>query len=105
MKPFTANARDAGLALIGRVNRLMLGGAIALTGGLSVAAAKSFHGHQRRAVAVSPPSSRAGSSTAAPSNSGSASSGAGLQAPAQMPAPVQQVPAPVQQAPVVSGGS
>jgi hypothetical protein len=101
MKPFTVNARDYGLALIRRVNRLMLGGAVALAGLFSVAAAKSFHGHQHRATAAIPSTTR----SSAPADSGAASSGSGLQAPAQLPAPVQQVPAPVQQAPVVSGGS
>jgi hypothetical protein len=108
MKPFTVNARDRGLALITRINRIMLGAAVALAGLLSVAAAKSFHGHQRRAaatVSTPAPSTSSGSTSTGSGAGNTGNTGGGLQAPAQMPSSVQQVPAPVQQAPVVSGGS
>ncbi len=40
-------ARDRGLALLSRINRWVIAGAVGLSGVLSVAAANGFHGRQR----------------------------------------------------------
>jgi hypothetical protein len=88
------NTRDAALALVTRINRWFIGGAIVLSGAISLAAARSFHGHTSAASAAS------ASAQSSASSSGSSSSGSGLQQPAQAPSPAQSSPAPV-----VSGGS
>ena len=44
MNPTAANARDAGLRLISKLNRWTIAGAVALAGMISIAAEKSFHG-------------------------------------------------------------
>jgi hypothetical protein len=91
------NARDAGLDLIARINRWFVAGAVVLTGAVSVAAARSFHGHSSGAAATQ----SAGSGSSSTSSGGSStSSGGSLQQPSQ--APSTSSPAP---APVVSGGS
>jgi hypothetical protein len=97
VRPRAINSRDAGLALISRINRWFVAGAVVLTGAISLAAARSFHGHSTAST----------SSTSAPaqssgSGSSSSSSGSGLQQPTSSPSP-----APAQSAPaaVVSGGS
>jgi hypothetical protein len=88
------NARDAGLDLIGRINRWMVAGAVVVTGAVSVAAAKSFHGH-----------STTGSASTATQSSGSAgsssNSGSGLQQPPSAPSVAGPASAPV----ISSGGS
>ena len=95
-----ATTRDAGLALIGRINRWMIAGAVALSGMISLVAARSFHGHTTSSSsAVSQPSSSGGSSSSAGDSS---SSGGGLSQPSQPPSSSS---APSAQAPVVSGGS
>ncbi|HUE25675.1 MAG TPA: hypothetical protein VMP89_02800 [Solirubrobacteraceae bacterium] len=93
------NTRDAGLALISRINRWMIAGAVAFSGVISLVAARSFHGHTVSAVSQPAQSSSAGSGS---SSSGSSSSGSGLSQPSQAPAPAPAQSAP---APVVSGGS
>ena len=98
-------ARDRGLALISRINRWMIAGAVGLTGLISLIASQSFHGRTLTSRPVSAGSSSAGSS--ASSASGGTSQGSGsasaIQQPAQSPSPA---PAPVTpSAPVVSGGS
>ncbi len=99
MRPSATSARDAGLALISRVNRWMIAGAVAATGVISVAAAKSFHGHTVATGNTASQSAPASSSSSrgAASNSGSGSS---LQTPSQAPAASA-----ASSAPVVSGGS
>jgi hypothetical protein len=88
-----ATTRDAGLALIRRINHWMIAGAIALSGVISLVAARSFHG---RTVATS---STAPSQASGPSSS--SVGGGALQQPSGAPssAPAQSAPA------VVSGGS
>ena len=73
--------RDRGVALISRINRWMVAGAIGLSGVLSLAAANAFKGHPR--PAQSQPSTVA-SGAAQPQSSGSGNS---LGQPAQAPAP------------------
>lgn len=90
------NARDGGLETIRRINRWMIAGAIGLSGVVSVAAAKSFHGHT---TAQSQPAQTQTSSTPAPSSSSPSDDGSSLQPPTQAPAP-----APVPQGPAVSSG-
>jgi len=102
MTPRAITARDAGLNLIARINRWMIAGAVALSGLISVAAARSFHGRAATsASATSQPSQPSSSSTGSDSSS-SSSDGSGIQQPPQTPsaAPAQSAPAPV-----VSGGS
>ena len=90
-------ARDAGLALVSRVTRWMVAGAVGLAALISLIAAHSFHGRTL-------PS--AGSAGSTPSGSSEASTGSGsgagggLAQPQQAPAPAQSAPSPV-----VSGGS
>jgi hypothetical protein len=99
------NARDRGVALISRINRWMIAGAVALTGVVSLVASQSFHGHTV--------SSTSGSSSSSATGSGSSSSaGAGVVSPSnsggsiQQPAQAPSVPTPaIPSAPVVSGGS
>lgn len=97
------NARDRGLALISRINRWMIAGAVALTGLVSLVASHSFHGRTLSSSAASSGSSSgsSGSSSSAGSTSSSNSAGS-IQQPSQAPAPAQ---VPVAPAPVVSGGS
>ncbi len=89
----STDVRDRGLALISRLNRWMIAGAVALTGAISILAKESFHG---RTLSSSGSVSQSSSSSSASSSSGS------IQQPAQAPS---SVPAPVAPAPVVSGGS
>jgi hypothetical protein len=124
--PPAVSARDAGLALIARINRWLIAGAITLTGVISIAAAKAFHGRTvSTSAATSAPSQPAsqsqpstssntgsgntgsgntgsgntGSGNTGSGNTGSGNTGSGLQQPASAPAPA---PAP---SPAVSGGS
>ena len=101
-------ARDTGLDLIQRVNRWIIVGAVICTGGVSVAAARAFHGRTvtggggTAANAVTP----AGASNSSPQSQSAASSNAnGLQSPTQTPAPAQTAPVHPGLSPVVSGGS
>jgi hypothetical protein len=94
----TVNARDAGFALIGRINRWLIAGAVVLSGAISVAAAKSVHGHSTTPASSAAHSSSASSASSSPGTASSSSSG--LQQPAQAPSQAPSSPAPV-----VSGGS
>lgn len=95
--------RDRGFALVGRLNRWLIAGAIALSGGLSVAAANAFHGRTRGQRAAAAVSHNSSSSTGPSSNSSgrASNSGGGLQAPAQAPSSSPAAPS----GGVVSGGS
>ncbi len=110
--------RDRGFALVGRLNRWLAAGAVALAGGLSIAAANAFHGHTRgqstsNAVSHSSASSNNSASNSSSNSTGGSSSGGdgggsssssgggGLQPPAQAPS---SAPAPSGGG-VVSGGS
>jgi hypothetical protein len=84
-------ARDAGLALVSRINRWLIAGAVTLTAVFSAFAAHTFRGH---GVAL------AGTGVTHHSHRRDDEPGGGLQHPAQAPAPAQPSPAPV-----VSGGS
>ena len=87
--------RDAGLALISRLNRWLLAAAVGFSGLVSLVAAHAFHGRT-----VSTGASSAGvSSTRQGSRPASAGSGS-LQPPAQAPAA-----SPASPTPAVSGGS
>ncbi len=100
----SVTTRDAGLALISRINRWMVAGAVASAGVISLVAARSFHGHtvSSSASAVSQPAQSSSSGASGSSSSGSSSSGGGLGQPAQAPGSGSAQSAP---APVVSGGS
>ncbi len=100
MSPRAVTARDAGLNLIARINRWMIAGAVALSGLISVAAARSFHG--RTTTPTGAATSQPSSSSSSSSGSSSSSDGSGIQPPPQAPASAPAQPAP---APVVSGGS
>jgi hypothetical protein len=92
------STRDAGLALISRVTRWLIAGAVALSGFISIAAANAFHGHTvsaRSAPASNSATIGQAHSQPPPVNDQS------LQQPEAAPAPS---PAPTP-APVVSGGS
>jgi hypothetical protein len=96
-----ARAREAGLELIRRINRWLIGAAVAAAGLLSLLAAQAFRGHTISTGAAASGSSASQStspSTGTPSSSNAG--GSGPQAPAQAPAPAPAAPAPV-----VSGGS
>ena len=98
MAPRATNARDAGLTLIRRINRWMIASAIALSGIVSVAAAKGFNGRSTT-TSTQTTQSQSTPSPAPSSSSPSDNSGSGLQQPAQAPAP-----APAPQGPAVSSG-
>lgn len=91
--PPTKNGRDAGEALIHRLNGWLITGAVAAAGLVSLVAANSFHGR------ASGPTVRASNSAAVAPRSASTTRN-GLQPPAQSP-----VPAPATSPAVVSGGS
>jgi hypothetical protein len=95
MRRSAFDARDAGFAMIGRINRWLVAGAVVLSGAISLAAAKSFHGHSTAGAS----SAAARRSSSAGSESGTSSGG--FQQPAQAPSSA----APSSSAPVVSGGS
>ena len=98
MAPRAVTTRDAGLALISRINRWVIVGAVALSGVISLVAARSFHG---RTVASS--GSAISQPAQSPSSSGGSDSGGSrLAQPTQAPSPSPAQSAP---APVVSGGS
>ena len=98
----SVTSRDAGLALISRINRWMIAGAVGFAGAISLVAARSFHGHtvSSSGTAVSQPAQSPSSSSTGAGASGA--SGSGLSQPPQAPAPAPAQSAP---APVVSGGS
>ncbi len=90
-------AREQGLALISRINRWLIAGAVGVAGLLSLVAAHAFHGHSANAS----PAARTAAPQSQPQSQPSGDdSGGGLQQPAQAPAPAPAAPAPV-----VSGGS
>jgi hypothetical protein len=95
MSPRATSARDAGLALISRINRWVLAASIGLAGVIALVAEHSFHGHTATAAASTSQSQSSGSSA-------SNSTGDSIQQPTQAPSSAAPVaPAPV----VVSGGS
>ncbi len=100
MVPRAVNARDAGMALISRINRWLIAGAIGLSGLISLVAANAFHG-RTVASSSSAASASSGGSAASQSQSQPQSQGSGLQQPSSTPAPAP-TPAP---SPAVSGGS
>jgi len=89
-------ARDAGLAKISVVTRWMVGGVLALSGGLALIAANAFHGHTIHTTS----SSTGATSTSAGQTTPSVTTPATTTAPA-VTTPAVTTPAPV----VVSGGS
>lgn len=112
--------RDRGFALVGRLSRWLVAGAIALSGGLSIAAANAFHGRTRgqSTTAANAVSHRSASEDGESNSSGSDNSNdsgesrsseggsstsatGGLQPPAQAPSPAPASPS----GGVVSGGS
>ena len=102
-------ARDAGLRLAARLNRWVVGGAVAVAGALTALTAHSYHAHAATARTTAASATRgagasgagATSATLPPAGATSAPEpDAGAQPPASVP-----VPAPTQVAPVVSGGS
>jgi hypothetical protein len=101
------NGRDAGLALVRRLNGWLATAAVAGAGALSLIAAQTFHGHQ----VVAGRQTTSGAGGAALSRGSNASGGASVPQPAPSPAGALQPPAqaPVQTSPaptaVVSGGS
>ena len=96
------STRDAGLALISRITRWLIAGAVALSGFISIAAANAFHGHTVTARNTSTPVSSSATIGQAHSQPPPVNDQrTGLQQPAAAPAPS---PAPTP-APVVSGGS
>ncbi len=98
MRSDASKLRDAGLALVSRINAWLIVAAVVLTLVISAAAARSFRGHARPSA---PP-------VAAAQGTGPAvAPGAAPQAPtAPSPAPTAPSPAPASApAPVVSGGS
>jgi hypothetical protein len=96
-EPTAIEARSAGFAIVSRLNRWLLAGAVGGAGALSLVAASSFHGKSKLA-AVRRPASHAGAHRSPTAQSGVQSS------PSIQPAPppVAVAPAP---AAVVSGGS
>ena len=98
MEPRSVTARERGLALISRVNRWLIAGAVGLSGLISLAAAHAFHGRTLSGggspLAASPTLPQ--SQTPAGDDGG----GGGLQQPAQAPAPAAAAPSAG-----VSGGS
>jgi hypothetical protein len=98
--PGAVTVRDAGLALISRINRWMIAGAVALAGLISIAAANAFHGHTVKTPSA-PAATGAATTTTTQSQSSATDGGSTLQQPAQAPAPAPAAPSP----PVVSGGS
>ncbi|MGH2857347.1 MAG: hypothetical protein ACRDMJ_07660 [Solirubrobacteraceae bacterium] len=122
----TPAGRDAALRRLRRLNRVLIGAAVAATGLLADVAAQAFPGHRRAATPIRQAASPAGSVAHADGAHGAAAHQAHhhhhrrhrrLRAPTQSPAaaPAQTAPAqtatvqaaPVQTtpAPVVSGGS
>jgi hypothetical protein len=90
--------RDASLALVRRVKRGMMFGAVVLAGGVSAVTAHAFHA---RTVVLTRPAAPAAPPSVSASHSSDGGSGAALQPPSQPPAAT----APAAPAPVVSGGS
>jgi hypothetical protein len=104
MAPINPTSRDAGLALISRINRWMIAAAVAFAGAVSLLAARSFRGHTASsAIAGSRSTPSSGSSGVGSSSSGVGSSSSGLSSPSQVPSPSSSSSS--DQAPVVSGGS
>jgi hypothetical protein len=98
MRPQSTKARDAGLALVTRLNGWLVTGAIAVSGLLSLVAAHAFHGHSAGAATTSAARGSPASRPAPqPSTAGGSSS---LQQPAQTPSAAPAAPSPA-----VSGGS
>jgi hypothetical protein len=74
------SVRDRGVALVSRVNRWLIVGAIGLSGVLSLAAANAFRGHPRSAQ------SQASSAATGGAQAQSSGGGSSLGQPAQPPA-------------------
>ncbi len=104
MIPGSMTARDAGLALISRINRWLIAGAVAFSGLISLAAAHAFHGRSLTSSGHSTGQSGSVQPSAPPATgggSGSGDSGTALSQPAAPPTAAPAAPS----APVVSGGS
>src|ERR1700739_4532841 len=89
-----AAAREAGVEMIGRINRWLIAAAVASAGLFSLLAAHAFHGHTVTTGRASSSSSTV-SPAASPSGVPQSAGGSGLQAPAQAPAPAPAAPSPV----------
>jgi hypothetical protein len=100
MTPYSMNARDAGLRLIGRINRWLITGAVALTAMIALVTQHAFRAAHPAATPASSSASSAVPSQPSGGDDGSAS-GSGLQQPTQVPTPAPAASS----APVVSGGS
>jgi hypothetical protein len=92
-------ARDAGLRRISSVTRWVLAGAVALSGGLALIAAKGFHGHTISNTQIHSNTSTPGSTQTQIPDQGQSGSGVPIQQPTQTPQPAQAPPV------AVSGGS
>jgi len=101
-RPQITDTREDGLALVSRVNRWMIAGAVIIAAAVTGVTAHSFHAHHAAsASANASPASRQSSAF-----SQAAAAAAGLQSPSQAPSQAPaQAPAPATPAPVVSGGS
>jgi hypothetical protein len=90
----TTTSRDAGFALLSRINRWLIAAAVAVAGFLSIVASHAFHGHTTASAAAS----SATGGAASPSSGSSGSTG--LSQASQPPAAANSAPPAV-----VSGGS
>ncbi len=97
------NLREYGFELVARVNRWLLAGAIAITGGVALLADHAFHSVRRTSEAVSAKRATVnGASSAAASASATSTVGGGGSAVGAASAPTPAAPSP---SAVVSGGS
>src|SRR5450755_3803152 len=95
------DARERGFALVSRVNRWMIAGAVTVAGGVTAVTAQAFHPHKAVVRTAAPASSSPAASqpsVPAPLDNG----GGGLQASSQPPQSAAPAAGP---GPVVSGGS
>jgi hypothetical protein len=80
--------RNAGLALVRRINRWLIAGAVAATGAVSAVAAQGFSGHTSAALVSSSATAttrQAQSSAGTSTSASSSTTSSGLQSPAQTP--------------------
>src|ERR1700760_89466 len=82
--PDFVRARDAGLALVGRVNRWMIAAAVLLAAGISAVTAHAFHA---RSAAVTQSAASAARPTVSARQATDDTSGGSLPGPSQAPAP------------------
>jgi hypothetical protein len=94
-------AREAGLHLVSRARRWMIGGAVGLAAALTALTSHAYHAR------ATPTSSAVGSASVSESRSVGRNTSTGNTTPLQSPssAPAAAAPAPAPVAPVVSGGS